>query len=126
MMHDNLVDFEASVNAKMLLQGQNPQIWRNDQPVRYVNAAEDKDHLANCVVFLSAVEQQKLHEFQGVKLNVTMKANISRVVAVSLRSLDLSGIVIPPDGKAVKVSTDYTTEDVKRVTRAILVNFPKS
>ncbi|KHJ87694.1 hypothetical protein OESDEN_12525 [Oesophagostomum dentatum] len=167
-------------------------VEKASKAVLYVNAAEDKDHLANCVVFLSAVkdlvaitlsttkqfglvtiayknrkkhyqvnslsfkaeikspqptismlqcvllasltassvssirEQQKLHEFQSVKLNVTMKANISRIVAVSLRSLDLSGIVIPPDGKAVKVSTDYTTEDVKRVTRAILINFPKS
>ncbi|EYC37280.1 hypothetical protein Y032_0809g2455 [Ancylostoma ceylanicum] len=65
-------------------------------------------------------KQKEDNQEEYQKLNMTRNAKMNRIVAVSLKSVDLSKIVIPTNGKAVKVSKSYSDDDVSKVVEAIL------
>ncbi|RCN48942.1 hypothetical protein ANCCAN_05051, partial [Ancylostoma caninum] len=125
-MCHNFKDFSEQVDATM--QMQSAKKLGNDRVISIINSCSDKCRHANCLVFFSGVtdisvwkkkpESNEDDEYQ--KLNMTRDAEISRVVAVSLISVDFIDIVIPPIGIAVKASANYSDDDVAKVAGAIL------
>ncbi|EYC06846.1 hypothetical protein Y032_0073g734 [Ancylostoma ceylanicum] len=87
----------------------------NKQTIANLNNASDKNRNANCLVLFSGIEDTTGFS----KLNLTKNAKLDRVVVVSLRGLDLSDIVVEPKGVAIKVSNDFTDEDVAHVVETI-------
>ncbi|RCN51829.1 hypothetical protein ANCCAN_01917 [Ancylostoma caninum] len=90
-MTRNVDDFVRDVNAKMKYE------------------ALDKPNLTN--------KQEDTTGFS--KLNPTKNAKLDIVVVVSLRGLDLSDIVVEPQGVAIKVSNDFNEQDVDHVVDTI-------
>ncbi|RCN30713.1 hypothetical protein ANCCAN_23518 [Ancylostoma caninum] len=70
------------------------------------------------------VEEFDWHNASGLTtLNPLKKVNLTRIVAVSLRGIDLSSIVVPPKGVAVKASVDFTEEDISVIVDAVVKGF---
>ncbi|EYB92541.1 hypothetical protein Y032_0193g1413 [Ancylostoma ceylanicum] len=100
-MHHNFEEFSKAADAEMQLQ--NKKILSNERDDVSVWKKKSEDNQ---------------DEYQ--KLNMTRNAKMTRIVAVGLKSVDLSKIVIPTNGKAVKVSKSYSDDDVSEVVKAIL------
>ncbi|EYB92540.1 hypothetical protein Y032_0193g1413 [Ancylostoma ceylanicum] len=124
-MHHNFEEFSKAADAEMQLQ--NKKILSNERVITVLNSCNDPQRSANCLVFFSGVDdvsvwkkksEDNQDEYQ--KLNMTRNAKMTRIVAVGLKSVDLSKIVIPTNGKAVKVSKSYSDDDVSEVVKAIL------
>ncbi|KHJ75527.1 hypothetical protein OESDEN_24857, partial [Oesophagostomum dentatum] len=115
-MFNNYEDFENKVKDKMTIVP-NVSPGKNSRRLSFRAVSlprnfKDDGHNANCIVFLTAVNNVNAFE------NATLKTSFSKEVAVSLKSVDVSSIV--PKGEAVNVSKDYTKDDVDRVVKAIL------
>ncbi|EYB92535.1 hypothetical protein Y032_0193g1412 [Ancylostoma ceylanicum] len=124
-MHHNFEEFSKAADAEMQLQ--NKKILSNERVITVLNSCNDPQRSANCLVFFSGVDdvsvwkkksEDNQDEYQ--KLNMTRNAKMTRIVAVGLKAVDLSKIVIQPVGIAVKVSQDYSDDDASKVVEAIL------
>ncbi|EYC06845.1 hypothetical protein Y032_0073g734 [Ancylostoma ceylanicum] len=114
-MTRNVDDFVEDVNKKMKYEALEKPNLTNKQTIANLNNASDKNRNANCLVLFSGIEDTTGFS----KLNLTKNAKLDRVVVVSLRGLDLSDIVVEPKGVAIKVSNDFTDEDVAHVVETI-------
>ncbi|KAL6736486.1 hypothetical protein Aduo_006835 [Ancylostoma duodenale] len=103
-MRHNFTDFLEQVDTAMQIQD---------------DATKKIDNNRNDIfVWKKKAEPNQDDEYQ--KLNMTRNAAIGRIVAVSLKSVDFSNIVIPPVGIAVSASENYSDDDVAKVVGAIL------
>ncbi|EYC37283.1 hypothetical protein Y032_0809g2456 [Ancylostoma ceylanicum] len=123
-MHSSFVEFSRAVNKTVELGDIEEPSIDNLRVIAVLNDSVDKHRRANCLVFLSAVWDTSVwKDCDNCKLNVTKNADFQNVVAVSLRKVDLSSIVIPPGGKSVAVSKDLNDEDVLKVVNTTLKDF---
>ncbi|KAL6736484.1 hypothetical protein Aduo_006834 [Ancylostoma duodenale] len=122
-MRSNVTKFREDVTKKVILEHDIEESnTDNRRVITSLNNCMDKDRRANCLVFLSALEDTTVwNNCESCKLNVTKDAYFETIVAVSLRSKNLSSIIIPPRGKYVGVSRN-SEEDVLKVVNKILEN----
>ncbi|RCN25996.1 hypothetical protein ANCCAN_28286 [Ancylostoma caninum] len=127
-MCHNSKNFSEQVNATMQIQNAKKPRIDNDRVISVINSCSDKCRHANCLVFFSGVTdisvwKKKTEPKEGdkyQKLNMTRDSEISRIVAVSLKSVDFTDVVMSPIGIAVKASANYSDDDVAKVVEAIL------
>ncbi|EYB81211.1 hypothetical protein Y032_0389g516 [Ancylostoma ceylanicum] len=84
-----------------------------------LNEGRDKFHRTNCLIFFSARNSSS----GLITLNPTKNVNLKVVVAVSLRGIDLSGMIVAPKGVAVNASLGFTEEDLNAIVRSVLSAF---
>ncbi|KHJ80510.1 hypothetical protein OESDEN_19815, partial [Oesophagostomum dentatum] len=114
-MFNNYKDFENKLKEKMKIVPDVTNPGKNSRAVSLPKNFIDIGHNANCIVFLTAVND--VNAFENATLKTVFDKE-DKKVAVSLKSVDVSKIV--PEGEAVKVSKNYTKDDVNRVVKAIL------
>ncbi|KAL6736470.1 hypothetical protein Aduo_006820 [Ancylostoma duodenale] len=114
-MTRSIDDFVRDVNAKMKYEALDKPNLTNKGVIANLNNASDKNRNANCLVLFSGIDDTTGFS----KLNPTRYAKLDIVVVVSLRGLDLSDIVVEPQGVAIKVSNDFTEQDVEHVVDTI-------
>ncbi|VDM75428.1 unnamed protein product [Strongylus vulgaris] len=81
------------------------------------------DEMMRLTANISGIHNQRknVDDFRNATLNST-KSKFQRIVAVGFNSLELSKIVIPPNGKSVSLSSNYS-EELPSVLHAVLQDF---